>query len=59
LRIARVIDGPYLPERTANFMISEKGIIDVPENMKVKEETEEGLEEGRSNDVIIWRTPNR
>jgi len=40
-------------------MISEKGIIDVPENMKVKEETEEGLEEGRSNDVIIWRTPNR
>lgn len=44
LRIARVIDSPYLPERTAKFMISEKGVVDVPENMKVEEESEEGLE---------------
>ncbi|MEM2454826.1 MAG: DNA repair and recombination protein RadA, partial [Candidatus Bathyarchaeia archaeon] len=31
IRIARVIDSPYLPEREACFMISEKGITDAEE----------------------------
>ena len=28
-RIAKIIDSPYLPEREARFMITEKGIVDV------------------------------
>ena len=36
-RIARVIDSPYLPERTAHFLITEKGVED-DANEKVNEE---------------------
>lgn len=31
-RIAKIIDSPYLPEREAHFMISEKGIVDAEES---------------------------
>ncbi|MBS7640432.1 MAG: DNA repair and recombination protein RadA [Candidatus Bathyarchaeia archaeon] len=31
VRIARIIDSPYLPEREATFMITEKGITDAEE----------------------------
>jgi len=41
-RIARVIDSPYLPEESARFLITEKGIVDLPEESK---EIEEELEE--------------
>jgi len=30
-RIAKVIDSPYLPEKEASFIITEKGIEDIPE----------------------------
>ncbi|MEM2167971.1 MAG: DNA repair and recombination protein RadA, partial [Candidatus Bathyarchaeia archaeon] len=29
VRVAKIIDSPYLPEREANFIITEKGIADV------------------------------
>ncbi len=34
VRIARMVDSPYLPEREAIFMVSEKGIEDPPEEKK-------------------------
>jgi DNA repair protein RadA len=33
VRIAKVIDSPCLPERTASFLITEKGIVDVPKEL--------------------------
>ena len=30
-RVARVIDSPYLPDKQAYFIITEKGIEDTPE----------------------------
>jgi len=37
-RIARVIDSPYLPENSTRFKITEKGIEDVQEQIKKKDE---------------------
>jgi len=41
IRIARVIDSPNLPEKSASFLITEKGVVDVPENLKIEEKEEE------------------
>jgi len=37
-RIAKVIDSPCLPEESARFLITEKGITDLPDGLKEKEE---------------------
>ena len=31
-RIAKIIDSPYLPENEASFLITEKGIVNIPED---------------------------
>jgi len=31
VRVAKIIDSPYLPEREAYFRITEKGIVDAEE----------------------------
>lgn len=41
-RVARLIDSSYLPAGEAVFIINEKGIDDVPEGRRKKEETEDG-----------------
>ncbi|MEM1582549.1 MAG: DNA repair and recombination protein RadA [Candidatus Bathyarchaeia archaeon] len=47
IRIAKVIDSPNLPEKLARFLITEKGVVDPPEGLKIEgieEETEEIFE---------------
>ncbi|MBO3810199.1 MAG: DNA repair and recombination protein RadA, partial [Candidatus Brockarchaeota archaeon] len=44
IRIARVIDSPNLPEKSARFLITEKGVVDLPEGLKVEEREEEAEE---------------
>jgi len=34
VRLARIIDSPYLPEESAKFLITERGIEDAPEDSK-------------------------
>ncbi|MEM2922623.1 MAG: DNA repair and recombination protein RadA [Candidatus Bathyarchaeia archaeon] len=36
-RVARIIDSPYLPEKTARFMITDKGITDADEETEGEE----------------------
>jgi DNA repair protein RadA len=40
-RIARIIDSPYLPEKTARYMITERGIVDLPGEVSADEEEEQ------------------